>query len=188
MTTNYVDPNDRTTPRPCTARGCSKTFIPSRRGPVRDYCSPTCRKRLQRDAARQEREAPALLGMLSATIYGEPLDGEESWVPPRAALMTLSGEWGWTSYAFAIGETIAQEWERFASRSWLLDLIEEIPLGIPPGDTKRKRNEWERDGNDPGGDRRGLPPDVLLASAPGAPYGTGFTVRHLKDDHPEDVL
>jgi len=193
MTANdHTDPNDRTAPRRCEAPGCAETFVPSRRGPVRDYCSPRCRKRLQRERARQAAAAPTALDVLAATVYGEPLD-EEGTLPPRGALLGLSEEWG-----LAYGDEVRDVAER-EEEDGLRSLVEERPLGQDPRSHKRRTDvedadEVVRDPNPIGPEDEAphprarparLPADLLQESGEdGLPYRIG----HLKDDHPEDVL
>lgn len=88
---NYVDPNDRTTPRPCPR--CGEDFVPGARGRITEWttCSPGCRKALQRARKRDEERAPLVLQGLSLAIYGEPLD--DGGLPSRGALLNLSEDW-----------------------------------------------------------------------------------------------
>lgn len=191
--TDYTDPNDRTAPRGCEAPGCRETFVPSRRGPVRDYCSPRCRKRLQRERARRAAEAPSSLAVLAATVYGETLDEDET-LPPRGALLGLSEDWG-LDYGDEVRDLAVRE-----NVGGLASLVEERPQGLTPNGHKRRTDVEDAPDDvqdpDPMGKRSDEPPhprarlprlpaDLLQeADEDGLPY----SVRNPKDDHPEDVL
>lgn len=75
-----IDPNDRTTPRPCPV--CGEDFTPGKRGPVRasTTCSrAACRKASQRARRREIRDGLDTLNAVHTYAYGEPLD------PPMTA-------------------------------------------------------------------------------------------------------
>lgn len=170
--TTYLDPNDRTTARLCAAPGCGEEFVPSSRGPVRTYCSDRCKKRLQREGTRE------WSAFHVAAFYGT---GSPDVAPSPVSLALLSEEYGldWGDYFEEFSGDLEEIEERRADEG-LRPLIEERPLGLTPEGHKRRTD------GEPVDD--GLPPDVVQAAAPGARYGTGYGLRDLKNDHPEDVL